>query len=434
LEALLQGWLAAFDASDPAAYQAFIAGRMPDAVPYIDDDLAVREASGGLTLLRSETTGPHEIVGRVKDRNWDRFSRVVLSTDEAGKMSDLNFRGTAAPEGFHVARQDQAGALRGLERKLGVEAAAGRFSGAVLVAHRGRVVLRRAYGMADYDRKTPATTSTRFCIGSMGKMFTAVAILQLVQGGRIQLSDVLATHIPDYPNAELARRVTIEHLLTHTGGTGDVFSPQYDGHAPSVTPADLIKLYGARAPAYAPGARFSYSNYGFVLLGAVVERVTGQPYDAYFRDRIFSVAGMASTSPAPKPSATTAVAYSGAFQTGLKPLAPYFGAPAGGGYSTVEDLHAFAAALAAHKLLDAERLALLTTPRVDAGSARQSLGLSVKSRNGQSCWGHGGAAPGVSSDFAVYPASGFTVAALSNRGYPHADNVAEYIGNRLPSV
>jgi CubicO group peptidase (beta-lactamase class C family) len=434
---LFRQWLAAFNGDDPAAYRAFIQARLPDALPYVDEDLATREASGGFTVLRASLTAPGELTVWVQDRAWDRFSKVVLTTGADGGMTDLVFAGAAPPDGFRIARLGEAQAVAALTSKLRVEASADRFSGAVLAAHGERVILREAYGVADRAQHRKAQVGTRFCIGSMGKMFTAVSIVQQVQAGRIGLSDTVAALLPDYPNAALARRLTVEHLLTHTGGTGDIFGAFYDSHQAELrTVSDYVRLYGPREPLFEPGAKFAYSNYGFVLLGAILERVAGQPYEAYFDQHVFGPAGMTATSQQPR--AGDALPYSGSALAGLKPLTPYAGLPAGGGYSTVDDLHAFATALTTHHLLDPAHTRLLTTPRVEAsGTSRWALGFRVQTRNGAAFYGHGGGAPGVNGELAIYPGSGpdsgYVTAVLSNRGHPTAVNPAEYVGNRLPS-
>jgi CubicO group peptidase (beta-lactamase class C family) len=426
-------WLAVFNGQDPAAYRDFIKAHLPDGLPYVDDDLATREASGGFTVLRAALTAPNELTAWVQDRDWDRFSKVVLSVGPDGGIADIVFSGAAAPEGFAIDRLGEAQAVAALSGKLRAQAEADRFSGAVLVARDDSVILREAYGLADRVAKRQAAIGTRFCIGSMGKMFTAVSILQQIQAGRIGLGDPVAAHLPDYPNAALAKRLTIEHLLTHTGGTGDIFGAFYDAHQAELrTVSDYVRLYGPREPLFEPGAKFSYSNYGFVLLGAILERVSGQPYEAYFDEHVFRPAGMTATGQQPRPG--DALPYSGSALAGLKPLTPYVGLPAGGGYSTVEDLHAFATAIRTHRLLDPAHTALMTTARVDAGStSRWALGFRVQSRNGASFYGHGGGAPGVNGDLAIYPASGYVTAVLCNRGHPLAVNAAEFIGNRLPA-
>ncbi|MDC0713525.1 serine hydrolase [Stigmatella sp. ncwal1] len=428
----LDRWLAAFNADSLGVYAAFVKAHVPTLVPYLDDDLGLREATGGFHLLRAEEGGPGEITAWFRDRNWDRRSRVVLKAED-DRIGDLTFLGAgeSAPD---VARLGERAAVSLLRQKLEAEADAGRFSGTVLVARNGRPLFRYASGLADASRSERMRADTRFCIGSMGKMFTAVATLQLVTRSQLTLSDPLSRWIPDYPNTEMARQVTVEHLLTHTGGTGDFFGPDYEANAASLkTPDDFIRLYGARAPLFPAGSRYGYSNYGFILLGALIERASGQRWDDYLRRNIFERVGMPSTSPLAS-AGKTAIPYTGASATGLKPLPFYVGLPAGGGYSTVDDLLRFGRGLRAGRLLDDRGLALLTAGRVTARDNRWSAGLKVAERGGASFYGHSGSAPGVNGDYAFYPRSGYETIVLSNRGYPSASNVAEYIGLRLPTA
>jgi CubicO group peptidase (beta-lactamase class C family) len=431
--AWLTAWLAAFNDPRAQAYPEFVKSHMPSLLPYLDEDLAVREASGGFLLLRSTETAPGAITGWLRDRHWDRFSKVLLSIGDQ-RIDDLSFAGAPAPAGFVIPRTGESDALKALGRKLRGEARASRFSGSVLVARDDEVLFREAYGWRDEDASRAATSATRYCIGSMGKMFTAVAVLQLISAGRLHLTDTIAMRLPDYPDTPLARSVTIEQLLTHTGGTGDFFGPEYEAHAGALrTPSDFIRLFGRRDALFGPGSRWGYSNFGFILLGAVLEQVSGDPWQVCLERSIFRVAGMTATS-ALGSRVDTAVPLSGSAATGLKPLPYYVGLPAGGGYSTIEDLHRFAIALHQGALLDPAHIRLLTTPKVPAGDAQWSLGLRVALRNGEACYGHRGSAPGVSADFAVYPRSGHLVVALCNRGHPHALNAAEFIGARLPAT
>lgn len=429
----LTRWLAAFNSRRAATYPAFVRAHAPTLVPYLDDDLGVREASGGFTLLRSEITGSREITAWLRDRHWDRFSKVVLTVGNDG-IDDLSFSSAPTPPAFALRRLSERDALAQLRRKLEREAAAGRFSGTVLVARNDSVLLHVAHGSPTATQDASVTARTRFCIGSMGKMFTAVAVLRLVQDGRLQLGDTIASLLPEYPPTPLAQQVTIEHLLTHTGGTGDFFGPEYEAHQAELrTPSDFVRRFGTRALAFAPGSRWGYSNFGFILLGAVIERITNTTWSAHIDTAVLQVAGMTSTSP-DATATDTAQPCTGAAYTGLRALPYYVGLPAGGGYSTVSDLHRFAEALRNRRLLDDAHMTLLTRARIAAGTAHWSLGLRVASRNGAAYYGHGGSAPGVNADFAVYPASGYQTVVLSNRGHPHAVNVADFIGARLPAA
>ncbi len=280
---------------------------------------------------------------------------------------------------------------------------------------------------------------TRFRIGSMNKMFTATAILQLVQAGQVSLSDPLGKYLPDYPNKDVASKVSIEQLLSHTGGTGDIFGPDFAAHRLELrTLQDYITLYGNRPPTFEPGSRFEYSNYGFILLGRVIEKVTGTSYYDYVRDHIYAPAGMTSSGSEPEgqPPAHLSVGYTTmgedtAYHPNTETL-PYRGTSAGGGYSTVGDLARFAEALQDGKLLSAHYVELLTTGKVDTPMGRYAYGFEDLSVNGTRCYGHNGGAPGMSGDLAVCPSDGYVVAVLSNLDPPAATNISQFITNRLP--
>jgi D-alanyl-D-alanine carboxypeptidase len=148
-----------------------------------------------------------------------------------------------------------------LRARLEAATKAGEFSGAVLVARDGRTLFEGGYGLADRERNIPNTPFTQFRVGSMNKMLTAVATLQLVQAGTLRLDSPLGTYIPDYPNADVASNVTPHHLLTHTGGTGDIFGPAFTANRLELrTTGDYLRLYGTRGLQFAPGTQHVYSN------------------------------------------------------------------------------------------------------------------------------------------------------------------------------
>jgi CubicO group peptidase (beta-lactamase class C family) len=316
-------------------------------------------------------------------------------------------------------------------------------SGAVLVARNGRVLFRRAYGLADRKRRVPNTLRTRFRIGSMNKMFTAVAILQLVEAGKVKLNARLGAYLPDYPNREVARKVTIHQLLTHTGATGDIFGPDFDEHRKELRAlADYVKLYGKRELQYEPGSFWTYSNYGFILLGVVIERVTGQSYYDYVQEHVYARAGMTRSGSLPEARAVPDRSIGYTKRPGTTTWVPntdtlpYRGTSAGGGYSTVGDLARFADALLSHKLLgpDATRrlLAGKTEPVLD-GDVRYAYGFFDARRTGGDGWvGHGGVAPGMNGDLRIYPKSGYVVAVLANLDPPAAEQITEDLDGRLP--
>jgi CubicO group peptidase (beta-lactamase class C family) len=339
-------------------------------------------------------------------------------------------------------RMTEADAVTALSARADKLASKDELSGAVLVAKDDRVLFSHAYGLADRKRRIANTLRTRFRIGSMNKMFTAVAILQLVEAGKVKLTAALGTYLPDYPNRDVAAKVTIHQLLTHTAGTGDIFGPDFDAHRHDLrTLADYLKLYGKRGLEFEPGSQWAYSNYGFILLGAVIEKVTGHSYYDYVQQHIYAPAGMTRSGSRPenqavpdrsigytKPPGTTA-------WTPNTDTLPYRGTSAGGGYSTVENLARFAHALLSHKLLNPHATKLLITGKVKAGpGARYAYGFEdARDADGNGWVGHGGGAPGMNGDLRIYPKPGYVVAVLANIDPPAAQGISEYLDPRLPT-
>jgi len=328
--------------------------------------------------------------------------------------------------------------LRALEARLDQAAAADSFSGVVLLAKDGKPIFQAARGLADRERQQKVSMRTKFRIGSMNKMFTAVAVLQLRERGKLSLDDTLDRWLPDYPNAELAQSVTLHHLLTHTGGTGDIFGPLYAQHRSELNSHQAyIDLYGQRDLEFSPGERFAYSNYGFVLLGRVIERASGESYYDYVREHVYAPARMTATGSQPESErvADRSVGYHRG-PDGLKPnvdTLPPRATSAGGGYSTAEDLLRFADALAKHRLLSEESTQLLMTGKVRTDPrAMYAYGFMERNYQGIHTFGHGGGAPGMNGELAILPSSGHVVVVLANLDPPAAGELASFITERLP--
>jgi D-alanyl-D-alanine carboxypeptidase len=335
-----------------------------------------------------------------------------------------------------TARLSESDLIAVVRAELDRRAQSDTFSGAVLIAKQGKPVLSAAYGLADRERKVANTVETRFRLGSMNKMFTAVAILSLVEVGKVTLDDPLGKHLPDYPEPEVRSKVTLRHLLTHTGGTGDIFGPQFAEKRLSLrTHSDYLALYGTRKLLFEPGAEWRYSNYGFTLLGAVIERVTGRSYYDYVRDRIYAPAGMTKTGSEPEetPVPERSIGYTkrggATWQSNVNTL-PYRGMAAGGGYSTTGDLLRFATALTSNRLLKPEQTALLTATKVATPMGSYGLGFMERDFNGLRAYGHGGGAPGMNGELLIFP-SGYVVVVLANMDPPAATEVAKFIAARL---
>ncbi|MDP9208736.1 MAG: beta-lactamase family protein [Actinomycetota bacterium] len=332
-------------------------------------------------------------------------------------------------------RMTQAQALAALTDHAAERAHAGEFSGAVLVTRHGKVLLQDAWGRADRKAGVANTPATRFRIGSMNKMFTAVATLQLAEAGKLKLDDPIGAHLPDYPNKEVAAKVTVRHLLTHTGGTGEIFGPEFEEHRLQLREhRDYLKLYGSRGLTQEPGARFEYSNYGFVLLGALIEQVTGGSYDDYVRDHVFRRAGMRSTGARPESVDVPdrAVGYlrasPGSDWAPNTDTLPWRGTAAGGGYSTVGDMLRFAQALDSGRLISTATLAEATRPH----QQQYGYGFDVQGQGRLRSYGHGGGAPGMNGELRIFPELGYVVVSLSNLDPPAASELVEFFTLRMP--
>ncbi len=433
-----QGWLNAFNSGDSAAYGKFVRKNWPSGVKFLDNDRQFRQMTGGFDLRKVDASATAtKFVALLQERASDQFAQVTVDVGAGNPhhITGLLLRAIPRPAEFVLPHMSMDNLVAAVRDKLQRQTAAGRFAGAVLIAKDGRPVFAQAYGLANREHKIPNTLQTRFRIGSMNKMFTAVATLQLAQAGKLRLDNPLEKYLPDYPNKDLATKVTIHQLLTHTGGT---FGKGFAAHRLELrTLDDYVNLYGKRALLFKPGSRWAYSNYGFILLGLVVEKVTGQSYYDYVREHIYEPAGMTATGSEPENQAVPdrSVGYmdaEGKLQPNTDTL-PYRGTSAGGGYSTVQDLLRFANALQDNKLLDAHYTQLLTVGKVDIpGSGRRyAYGFGDQTINGTRCFGHNGGAPGMGGDLEIC-GNHYIVAVLVNRDPDAAQKISDFITNRLP--
>ena len=433
-------YLAIFNRGDPAAYAAFVHAHWPS-FSATDDEFAgkadrSRDQSGGydrVEILRADDTTLVEVVkAHLADDYFRLEFHVAATTDhpiERVVLTPIPRPAEAPPP----ARLPTPALIRLVSRNID---AMGDFSGAVLIARDGRVVYARAEGFADRERRIPNAVTTRFRMASMGKMFTAVAVMQLVQSGKLDLGAPIGAYLHDYPNAETARSVTIAQLLTHTGGTGDFMSQKWaDNISRLNTPADYVAMFGDRAPAFPPGSRFDYSNFGFVILGRVVEVVSGQAYEVYLRDHVFRPAGMFHSgidSPPDqpvelaKPYVKTKLGYD-------PPPEPFrHGAtPAGGAFSTVADMLAFAEALDHHVLLDKAHTELMITPKVQGDDSPDGYGFQIRSSNGVRDVGHDGGGPGENGGLRILDDGKAVVVVLTNVAPTWRAKLAEVIAARV---
>jgi CubicO group peptidase (beta-lactamase class C family) len=272
----------------------------------------------------------------------------------------------------------------------------------MLIARHGVVIFEKTWGLANREKKIGVTRETKFRLGSANKMFTAVAVLQLVHSGRLSLDGTVGTYLPDYPNRNIASKVTIRELLNHTGGTGDIFGPQFFANRATLrTNEDYVALYGGRDPAFEPGTRDAYSNYGYVLLGALIQKISGVSYYDFVQEHIFKPAGMTNTDSLPEeedvPNRSAGYMRQGATWVSNVDTLPYRGMAAGGGYSTIGDLLHFANALKSEILLPKSLLAEATAAQNHDGW--YGYGFGIQGKGNLTSYGHDGGAPGMNAAF-----------------------------------
>lgn len=296
------------------------------------------------------------------------------------------------------------------------------FNGIVYARH-GDGVAERVFGKADAAGKEPISTRTTFSIASASKMFTAVAIGRLVDRGAVAFDAPISRYLPGL-KAEFAN-ITVAQLLNHTSGLGDYFNPSNKSAIDAATTAtDLLPLALASAPAFAPGSRRAYSNSGFVVLGAIIEKVSGLTYAQFAQKEILDPLAMADTHLDAQGSAEpmTRMSPGGMLeQPMLSPLRQIRASPAGGAVTTAADISLFLGALSKGSLLSSATTKELLVARPDPSGQPGiygygfNVGLTSPLRVG-----HGGGAPGVNAEIALYPESGWQLIALSNNDPPVA--------------
>ncbi|KAB1076002.1 serine hydrolase [Methylobacterium planeticum] len=289
------------------------------------------------------------------------------------------------------------------------------FSGAVLVAHRGRPVFRRAYGLANREWGVPNTPETRFRVGSITKQFTAAAILKLAEAGRLNLDDPIRRFYPQAPAAW--ERVTLRTLLTHSSGIPSYTNlPDYYARIQrlEMTPREIVALTADKPLLFEPGKGFDYDNTGYILLGLVVEAASGQPYDRYLREAIFDPLGLKDTgyddATAILPRRASGYRLGNGQLRNAMPIASSIPYAAGAHYSTVDDLLAWDRALFSGRVLsDLSRRAMFA----DAGYG-YGFGWYIGQSHGHRLWSHGGGINGFLTIKDTYPDDELTVLVLAN--------------------
>lgn len=431
-------YLQAFNAGDEAALQQFIADHFTPSGPggadiktRTNSQLRLYNTSHGLNLYEiteSQETALTVIAQLRLSQEWRRITFMV-EDQPPHLVSGIMLQPVDAPVMASPVALSNEQLQQQIDTYVRELVAADRFSGVVLVAKDGTPVFEGAYGLANKEQAIPNQLATRFSVASTSKMFTAVAIAQLVEAGKVTYDAPISTYLPDYP-AQVAQRVTVDHLLTHRSGLVDFFadSQRFARVKDSPNPQrDYPAIFMHEPLRFTPGQHFEYSNSNYILLWAIIERVSGESYTDYLRTHIWEPAGMSETSlssqgidAAVLAQSYTELADDGQIKPGTRHLftgdAPSVGSAAGGAYTTVGDLLKFDRALRTNKLLAPVATELLLTDRIEyeRPGYRYGYGFIFRRAGNEPIVGHSGGFPGVDAQFDMSLDRGYTVIVLAN--------------------
>lgn len=382
--------------------------------------------TGGLTFhsIRNYTPARKDqtvvIAQNYYYKGWDG---LILKLDARDKISSLEFAPARVPSNL----DDPTASMSLKEKIYELEALMDRlctkdvFSGAVLVGSADEIFYQYACGEASKGYHVPNTVQTKFNLGSMNKMFTSVALLQLVDKGVITLDDKLSKYVDEsWLPRSITDQITIHHLLTHTSGLGSYFNDTFWKSSREMFRKldDYKPLVQGETLAFNPGERYRYSNTGMLLLGVVLEKVSNTDYFEYIRESIYNPARMLNSdcydldqvvenlAEGYIPSSSSASGWeNNTFKHVIK------GGPAGGGYSTVQDLYYFAKVLLAGKWLHPKTQEKMWTDQSGSG---YGYGFSVEETEHGTVVGHGGGFPGLNSNLDILLHNGTIIVVMSN--------------------
>jgi len=403
------------------------------------------QETGGVDFSGIRTYVPErkgQTVVIVKDRNYESYRGVSIRFADAPEylIGGAGFSPARPPSDLKEPPLTQEQFLAEAKAFIAKLVDKGMFSGTLLVAKGEDVLLTMAAGEASKAFHVPNNIDTKFNLGSMNKMFTSTAVVQLAEKGKLSLDDPIGKYIDEsWLPKDVTSKITVRHLLTHSSGLGSYFNDTYDRSSRALFRKldDYKPLIKDDRPAFEPGKQFQYSNTGMFLLGVVIEKAAGEDYFSYIKKAIYEPAGMTNSDcyEMDYPVENLAIGYS------PDPKSPYGwqnnlykhvikGGPAGGGFSTVKDLHKFALALLGGKYVSEESMKAMWTDHL---GANYGYGFSVTTSAVGKAVGHGGGFDGINSNLDIYLDSGYVVAVMSNtdRG---ASPVASKIGAFLARI
>lgn len=396
----------------------------------IEDHLRVflgfLQQTGGLefhSIRTYDPPRPEETVVILKDRNFESFRAFTLQFNEKDDhlITGIGFNDARTPSNVKEDPLTKKGFLQEVKKLVQRLSERKVFSGTLLVAKGENVLFSHAAGEASKRFHVPNNIDTKFNLGSMNKMFTSLTIMQLVEKGKLRLEDTLDKFVDEtWLPKDITSKIMIHNLLTHTSGLGSYFNEVYAKSSRQLFRKldDYKPLIKVEKLTFEPGERYSYSNTGMFLLGVVIESVTEEDYFDYVRKVIYEPAGMKDSDcyDMDYPVENLAIGYSPDSSSKWGWQNNYYkhvikGGPAGGGFSTVVDLHRFALALLSEKFVSKASLKKMWTDHYKAG---YGYGFGIQEGPNGKVVGHGGGFSGINSNLDIFLDKGFIVAVMSN--------------------
>ncbi len=293
-------------------------------------------------------------------------------------------------------------------------------AGSVLIAQGDKIIYERVFGFADARRATKISEATRFSMASGSKMFTALAIAQLAEKGKLSYSDPISKYFPDFPNAAFAKKATIHHLLSHTSGVKEYWTDEYEKNWKQITDVkQMLPWVYKVGTAFEPGAKFEYSNSNFILAGLIIEKVSRMDYYSYIRKHIAEPLQMTMTDFYLRDGSAANLAE--LLKRGAQgwEVADHGarGTSAGGCYSNVRDMLKFARGMVGGKLVSKDSLTMMTTSKTRVVNAEMDYGygFEIGNKGNVRSFGHGGIASGINFAFRYFPGEDITVVMFNNQ-------------------
>ena len=399
----------------------------------------IRQQGGRVTprLVRQEPSGAVLMALMARDVPAGLSMRVYPAAADSTRLDQLHFMRPLRPgDEFRPLpreRTDTDEMLSRIEEELRRLESLDRLSGVVLIGRGDDIVYEATFGRENPVTGERMTTRSRFHTASVPKMLTGTAIGQLVEAGRLSWDDTLGELLPELPWTEPARAITVHQLLTHTSGMP--FAP--DGPEPATSTAQTAR-FAALPLRFAPGSEMSYSNEGFITLAAIVEKVSGQTFDAYMTEHVLRPAGMLTMRYGATPDSLVdrvlPSPHADGDWFGVMPRVArprgWGGGGAGGSHASARDLFAFSRALLGGRLVRREMLETLLTPRRPFDSGHYGYGFILWDANGRAIAGHRGGGPrgmGLCNDMSMFLDGSWTVVVLTNYDAPFCATVKQGI-------